>query len=173
MIVLMISPVSALAVNGCAFGTRQAALEYPPKKLSETYAREQGSSSSSTNAPRIVLVPFTDERADKVNIGEVRNGWGMHTADVVSKNDVVQWINDAIKLELERAGYAVSVGQGGSPSKDDAVLSGQILTVFCKALFSYEGEVSLFVTLERNGKEMKRRYTGEGSAGMNLALTQA
>ena len=107
---------SLLVTNGCAFGTRQATLEYPPKKLAETYAREQTSLSPSANIPKIVLIPLTDERADKVNVGEVQNGWGMRTADVMSKNDVVPWINDAIKLELERAGYAVGVRGGGSPS---------------------------------------------------------
>ncbi len=145
---------------------------YPPKKLADNYAQAEVTATPSADASRVLLIPFADERADKVNVGEVRNGWGMHTADVVSKNDVVQWINDAVKLELERAGYAVTVAQGPDRPQGTTVISGEILTVFCEAMFSYEGEVSLFVTISQGDNEvLRRRYTGTGGAGVHWAAT--
>jgi hypothetical protein len=51
-------------------------------------------------------------------------------------------------------------------------LRGDILTVYCTALFSYEGEVSFFAHVEKDGRQLvNNRYTGKGSAGLNWAAT--
>ena len=93
----------------------------------------------------------------------------MHTADVVTEDDVEAWVRDAIAYELTEAGYRLvdgSVGDAGT------VLSGKVLTVYCKAMFNYEGQVSFFATLARAGSELiDERYTGEGSAGLNWTAT--
>ena len=65
-----------MVTNGCAFGTRRVALQTPP------VASIHGSAPVSTAAQgKIVLLAFADQRSNKRAVGEVRNRWGMHTAD--------------------------------------------------------------------------------------------
>lgn len=149
--------------SGCAFGTRHATLGYASTPVV--------SPSTSTGTP-ISLVRFVDQRGEKRAIGEVRNGYGMRTAEVVPDKDIAAWITQGVQAELEKAGYRVSVSETPTTSSPTATLSGDVVTVYCSAMFSYEGEVSFFARLMKDGKEiLAKRYTGKGSAGLNWAAT--
>ncbi len=121
----------------------------------------------------VVLQPFTDQRrrTDKFSIGEVRNGWGVPTAEVVADSDVVEWVMKGIETELAAKG--VRVVRGGQPSAPDLpVLAGDVLTVYTTAVFVYDGKVELAVTLRQAGREvLQKQYAGSGGAGLVWAAT--
>ena len=98
----------------------------------------------------------------------------MKTADVVAKNDVAEWVTDAIVEEFQHAGYQVTRGSSSKESTSGLVVSGEVLTVYCTALFSYEGDVSFTAIVMKDGKELiRKRYTGQGGAGVNWAATSS
>ena len=162
--------------TGCAFGTRHVTLVYPPEQKEVTKAlgpkAAEASPAPAVTSESIILLQFADERSEKRLIGEVRNAYGMRTADVVTEGNVAEWVTEAMKMELEKAGYNVTKVESLSSPTTGPVVAGEILTVHCTALWSYEGEVSFYARVHENGKEIfKRRYTGKGSVGLNMAAT--
>lgn len=57
-----------------------------------------------------VDVTLTDQREVRDVVGRKINGWGMETAGILSTNDVVKLVQNAIGTELEMRGFAR--GQG-------------------------------------------------------------
>lgn len=169
-------PVALVAVvflSGCAFGTRQPTLVYPPASESGEKAVAHAAVKPSPKNVQIVLKPFTDQRSDKKVVGTVRNAFGMRTADVIPTNSVSDWVTQAMRTELRNSGYTViseiptDTSQGAS-----AVVSGEVLNVFCDMYFSYTGQVSLVAKVSQDGKELlNKHYAGEGSAGLAVAAT--
>jgi len=165
--------VSVVFLAGCAFGTRQPTLIYPPASESSEQSVAHAADKPSPKTVRIVLKPFTDQRSDKKVVGTVRNALGMRTADVIPTNSVTDWVTQAMSTELRNKGYTViselptDTSQGTS-----AVVSGEILNVFCDMYFSYTGQVSLVAKVSQDGKELlDKHYAGEGSAGLAVAMT--
>lgn len=160
----------AVALTGCAFGTRQASLSYPP--VASGAAVQPAAASVSKNTT-IVLSRFADERTDKSVVGTVRNGFGMRTADVVATKDVSEWVTSAVGSELRANGYKVVSG-ADQDLKDPklVVLSGSVQNAFCDMYMSYSGQVSLLAKVTSGNSEViNRQYTGEGSAGVVMAAT--
>jgi len=156
-------------VNGCAFGTRHATLVYPPA------SRFAASTNATPRAKlgQVSLGTFSDERAEKVVIGYVRNGYGMKTAEVHLDSSVVPFINDATRYELNRAGWEI-VDQQIVTNSSIPVISGEVLVLRCDAYLSYEGEATLIIHATRNGHEVfKKAYSGNGGGHMNWASTGA
>jgi len=153
----------------CAFGNRHVTLDYPPDKSSESAGPKTAEAAPMPiNGKSISLFQFVDQRSNKNVIGEVRNGWGMRTADVVAENDIANWLTNAVKTELEKAGYKVTLENQINPNVSNIALSGEIIHIYCMAMMTYEGEVSFFAQLQKDGKELlRKRYTGKGSAGLN------
>lgn len=169
-------PLSFLAVilllHGCAFGTRHVDLSYPPKNPERTGGGVAHAASAPAIGAQVILLPFENRRLKGDRIGDVLNGYGMKTAKVVAKNDVGEWISQAIVLELEKAGYEVQRMDALKEDASNLVISGDILRVFCTAYLSYEGEVSFRVEVKKEGKELLHKtYLGEGGAGLNWAAT--
>lgn len=164
----------AVLAAGCAFGTRQPTLIYPP-------AAEPGVSGVAQAAPQpaaknvaIVLNAFGDQRSDKKGVGTVRNGFGMRTAEVIPTNSVPQWVTEAMRTELKNAGYTLASEPPASGAPPGSVaVNGDVLNAFCDVYFTYTGQVSLLVKANRDGKVLlDRHYSGEGSAGLNVAATE-
>lgn len=158
---------------GCAFGTREATLIYPPTSDGDAKVAPDKVAKPEPREPKIQLLQFRDERTEKNLVGTVRNGYGMRTADVIAKNSVTEWVTQALKLELQSRGFTVVTGapkEGGEAGT--IVISGEILNVFCDMYFSYTGQVSLVVKVSNSAGELYRRhYAGEGSAGLAFAMT--
>lgn len=163
--------VLVIFLGGCAFGSRQATLIYPPAP--ESGQIPVAHAATSPKNVQIVIMPFNDQRSDKSVVGTVRNTFGMRTADVVPVNSVTEWVSQALRTELQSNGYAVHSGtQGDRPATPAAVISGDILNVFCDMYFNYTGQVSLVARVSRGGKELfANHYTGEGSAGVAWGAT--
>lgn len=162
-----------LGITGCAFGTRHAELSYPPN------ANDGGSSIASAHAEasvpgksREVVVHVTDQRTSRERIGNVRNGLGMDTANVITNDDVRLWVKSALTSELANAGYTI-VADGGRATSDDAIgLNAEILEVYCDVYMTYDGDVSMGVTLSGKDRQpFQRIYEGGGSAGVAWGLT--
>lgn len=168
--------VGALMVavlSGCAFGTRQPTLVYPPPGDPSVTVAETARSTAAPKKTKIVLAPFRDERTDKTVVGTVRNGFGMRTADVVPTNNVANWVTDAVGTELRLSGYSVVRGGASDPNDPESVLiGGDVLNVFCDMYLSYTGQVSLLVRVSRGNRDLlAKHYAGEGSAGLAMAAT--
>ena len=165
--------VSLIFLAGCAFGTRNATLLYPPKAESGAVSVALAATKPAPKHVQIVLGTFSDQRTDKKVVGTMRNGFGMRTADVVAMNSVPDWVMQAIKMELENSGYSVvTVAGGDSAAGANAIVSGEILNVFCDMYMSHTGQVSLLTRVSKGGKEvLNKHYSGEGSAGLAFAGT--
>lgn len=165
--------VSLICLAGCAFGTRNATLKYPPKAEAASMPAAHATTVPVPKNIKIALVDFSDQRKDKKVVGTMRNGLGMRTADVVAMNSVPEWVTQAIKSELESRGYSVvPVAADDNAPADNALVSGEILNVFCDMYFNYAGQVSLLTKVRKGGKDvLTKNYSGEGSAGVAFAGT--
>lgn len=163
----------AALLAGCALGTREATLIYPPAPDGEAKAVPSKVAKPEPREPKIQLLQFHDERQEKSMVGTVRNAYGMRTADVISKNSVTDWVTQALKQELQNHGFTVITGvPKESAEAASIVISGEILNVFCDMYFSYTGQVSLLVKVSSSAGELySRHYAGEGSAGIAFAAT--
>lgn len=170
---LLLSLFATTLLAGCAFGTRQPTLIYPPTPETTSQSEKQAIPPAETKTITIMLHDFRDERTDKSVVGTVRNGFGMRTADVIPTNSVPAWVTQAIELELKDVGYPVVRGTAEAGAKpNEVVVSGEILNVFCDMYMSYTGQVSLLVRVNSKGSELfSRHYAGEGSAGLAWAAT--
>jgi len=146
------------AIAGCAFGDRTARLTYPPVDTAPL----------PTAVASVTLLAPEDRRPEPRNVvGFVRNGFYMHTADVETSDEVAAWVASALRVELPRAGIGVVDGAEGVPTVAVA-----ILRVHSNAYFSYSGNVSLDVTVGREGAaDTVAHVEGEGSGGVNWAST--
>src|SRR5574343_311680 len=158
----------AVALAGCAFGTRQASLTYPPAAVEQAAV-----SGAVTKKTTIVLNKFGDERSDKSVVGTVRNGFGMSTADVVATTDVSDWVTKAVGTELWANGYRCVSGSPETFNDTKVVaVSGTVLNACCDMYMSHTGQVSLLAKVRKENNEViTRHYNGEGSAGLAVAAT--
>lgn len=141
------------AISGCAFGTRMPTLTYntvlPP---------------GSPKNVSIKVVSFEDKRQNKVEIGYIRNAYGMRCAKVISTNGVGEWITNALKAELLNAGYVFS-----DDSKN--LVSGDIIEVFCDTSFAYEGKIMVRVILKKGEEIILDKNYSAKEEEMNWAAT--
>jgi len=162
-----------LLLTGCAFGTRQPTLIYPPQASSDGTGVAHAAGAPTPKTVKIILRQFTDQRSDKKVVGTVRNAFGMKTAEVIPTNSVADWVTEAVRRELLDSGYNV-VDESAVADSDIAVVSGEVLSVFCDTYFSYSGQVSLLARVKRGDKELlNKHYAGEGSAGLAWAGTKS
>lgn len=165
--------IGVVLLAGCAFGTREATLVYPPAPDADAKTAPVKVAKAEAREPKIQLLQFRDERTEKAMVGTVRNGYGMRTADVIAKNSVTEWVTQALNLELQNRGFTVVTGAPKDIAEAGTiVISGEVLNVFCDMYFSYTGQVSLVVKVsDSTGELYRRHYAGEGSAGLAWAAT--
>lgn len=166
--------VLAIALlNGCAFGTREVMLSYPPPVSESTLKSAHATTPAQANGKTIIIDTISDTRSVKHRIGNVRNGFGMDTADVIAKNDVREWVIDALDWELKHAGYTVKHSASkGEIGKSATILNGQVNHIYCDVYFNYDGKAAVILKATHNGKDLiNNMYTGSGSAGANFAAS--
>lgn len=162
----------AISTSACAFGNRTVTLNYPPEDSSKDSGIPTAQAAVAPVDSLIVLAPFQNKLEKGKLIGEVLNGYGMHTADVNAGNDIAQWATEGIRYEMEKAGYNVKVMPEVNNPKDGLLIQGEVGRVFCTAYLTYEGEVGLAARLELNGEEVfNKRYLGRAKSGLNWAMT--
>jgi len=167
--------VATALLAGCVLGDRQPTLHYPPKAEPGAVPVAQAAANPGPKNVQIVLRPFVDQRSDKKVVGTTRNAFGMRMADVIPTNSVPDWVTQAIRTELQNSGYVVVLAGAAEEAAagTSAIVSGEVLNVFCDMYMSYTGQVSLLTRVSRGGKEvLNRHYAGEGSAGLAWAATE-
>jgi len=158
---LALAAVLLATSAGCAFGNRTARLAWPPP--GQPLAPAPGAT-----ALAVAVVPVVDRRPEpRRQVGTVRNGYYMHTADVETDADLAAWAGAALVDELHRAGVQVVAPAAGVPE-----VGAELQRVASDAYFVYSGEVDLRAWLRRGGAVIyDAQLHGEGSAGMNWAAT--
>ncbi len=124
-----------------------------------------------SNGVRVAMKTVTDVRPDPKNlIGYVRNGFYMHTADVLTSDDVAGWATGALRMELEWAGLDVV-----EPGPATPVLGADLSKIFCDAYWHYNGAVSLRVWVDdANGHRLLEKvFETEDTQGMNWAASES
>ena len=118
----------------------------------------------------IAVLPFIDRRSDTTKVGDVRNGFGMKMAPIRTVNRVPVWVQDALALELNNAGYTADTATTVPDSS--LAIQGEVLMAHTDAYFSYGGEVEVLIRLTKGGRDlMSHVYAGKGSAGTNWGAT--
>lgn len=170
-IISMLVVVSLL--SGCAFGTREVMLAYPPPVTNIGMQVAHASTQTEKNGIKVIIGKLEDKRTVTHRIGNVRNGFGMDTADVVAKNNVRNWVVDALEWELKNAGYSVSKSETSRDNIKSAVMvSGEINQIYCDVYFNYDGKATVLLKAMQNGKNVVHNtYYGSGSAGANFAAS--
>jgi hypothetical protein len=158
---------SALVLSACAFGNRKVDLTYPPKDYDQY--KLNGSVSQALGVRKIALV-VTDERSgDKKYLGEVRNGFYMHTADVVTEDNVQAWVQKAFTHELQRSGFTIVPA-----NQSEAILKVAVHSIHCNAYWGYSADINLRLQFNKGPKTATTVVIeGFGSDGMNWAATSA
>ena len=161
-------------LSGCVIGERRPTLYYPAKAEQSAIPAANAGAKAPAKPIQIVLRTFDDQRADKKVVGTTRNGFGMKMADVTPVNSVPDWVQMALRNELQDAGYdVVTDAKADDAAPNRAVVTGEILNVYCDMYFNYTGQVSMVARVNKAGKEvLNRHYSGEGSAGVAWAATE-
>ncbi len=156
---------------GCAFGTRYVDLGYPPQKPAKIDAMDPSAALAGPRT-RDVILAVNDARPSRDRIGNVRNGYGMDTASILTETNIEVWVYDAIELELEKLGFrTVAQGDAAADRVDDR-LTANVVKVYCDIYAIYDGEVTLQAALVRDGENpVTREYPAKVSSGLSFAAT--
>lgn len=150
-----------LACGGCAFGTREVT-------LSPVVANNLPSKVTVHTELIQVLEP-EDTRGLAPNfVGYIRNGFGVHTADVVANEPIKKWVQKSLLENLRAAGYTAveANGDGG-----ELVITSTITKLDCDMYFSYNAVVTLSVSLKENKQVFFSKSYGGNATAMVAFIT--
>ena len=128
-----------LGLAGCAV-TQRMTLEYTP-----VYPK---------NAPNNITIsvkPFEDARTKKDVVGLSYGPIGNVASKAVANNSVVEWIGDALKVELQNAGYNINLDGNASN-----IIEGDVFDVISETTSVYYGYIKLRIILKQDNKEIFR-----------------
>lgn len=116
---------------GCAFGDRSVTL---------TYDRPLGE----PKVPRgvaVVLERPEDRRPGPAELlGEKRSGLGAKTAEILTEQDVIDWVHQALRLEFENAGFVIAPSGSRGPLLR---VSTEVREVSCEEGIGFGGSIRL------------------------------
>jgi len=154
---------SLVFLGACAFEDREVELSYVPAA---------GGALPAGQSYDVTLADFTDTRPNPAFVGKVLNGYGMHTADVLATNSVAVWVTEAVRLELERAGFTVV--PVGEASPDAFHLSGDVVQVSSDAYFKYKAAIVLQAKLVRRDEILVlENFSNRADGDVNAFATGA
>ena len=135
--------IVASQATGCAFGTRFVDLSYPPKNVSEQASEAATASMRFRELPSDIVLEVYDKRDQMERIGNIRNGYGIDTASILTEQNIAVWVHDAIDYELDRLGIAVIEVYDADFDEPPAKLVVDVKKVYCDIYAMYDGEVAL------------------------------
>ncbi len=158
---LLITACSVL-LPACAFTDRHVSLA-PPQTIPQLAV-----AASPAQPGKVVSVARPqDLRPDPTTVGNIRNGYGMVTAQVRSNNDVALWVTNSLVTGLEQAGYRVeraeTVETTQTPLAIDVGVS-RVFTEYVPGFFTISGKADIAAQIEiyKQGQRVLRRvYTGK------------
>jgi hypothetical protein len=159
--------VGTTQIVGCAFGTRYVELSYPPENEVEIILPETQPAATGPRTHQVILAVH-DARETRDRIGNVRNGFGMDTASILTEDNIEVWVHEAVIFELDQLGYQV-LDHRGTPSDASADrLTATVQKVYCDIYAVYDGEVTLKATLERADEQpLLAEFPTKVSSGLN------
>lgn len=93
--------IAIALLNGCALSKEYIPINYAPQNNVTTVA----------GAERVsVKVQVSDVRSIHDRVGNKKNGYGMEMAPIISTNDVIGVLQNAIETELSNRGFKLSEG---------------------------------------------------------------
>ncbi|MEI8245998.1 MAG: YajG family lipoprotein [Lentisphaerota bacterium] len=142
---------SIAVLSGCAFGDRVVCVT---PVIAETCPE------TTVHTEIKVLAP-EDSRGKKANfVAYVRNGFRMHTADVLADKTVQQWVQDTLIANLKKAGYNPIAG--GDKNIDGISISTKISKLECDVGVQYDSSITITVTVQKdNVTAFQDTYHGE------------
>jgi hypothetical protein len=99
---------------------------------------------------RIAVLPFTDARKDKTLIGE--NVEGEQPKPVTTQDDVAAFLTERTRLIFREAGLPITE----KAEEAQVTLSAEVLNFKVTEGGTYQGEVSLLVSVKAQGQEIWR-----------------
>ncbi len=153
---LMMAIIAILVIgNGCAFGNRHLTLD-------PVYSDNLPPKTATTCKIQVPLPEDARNNQQAPNfVGYVRNGYGMHTADVLADKDANVWVQSCITENLKRAGFNVINGKIASSG---LVISTSIRSLVCDAGMNLKATVILDVKLKKGDLTFfNRTFTGKAS----------
>ena len=157
---LLIIALLTISAQACAFIDNEVQLEY------QSVA---GLTPNPSNTRVIFLSLIEDSRPDKMRVGVIRNGYGMETANVLSKDDVRVWISNTLKGNLEQAGYSVRAVEGAfAPTDGQFHLSGEIIKAYSDPQVGFltitvQGDVQAVMQAQFQGRRTNKLIIGQYS----------
>lgn len=170
----LIAPIVPMLMlcSGCAFGHRVVALNYSPSAGASNDGNAQAIHVSAIRdvCPNNEVTVFAQGR----EIGEIRNGWYVKTACVVSQSmDLSPWITDALAKELKEHGFE-PVQVTSLPPECPLGLSGSLSECYSKMKFFGGQTCTLKATfsIHKNGATLStKQYIAQHNGGLGLGLT--
>jgi hypothetical protein len=182
-IVFLVVVVASL--NACAFGTREVKLSYPPQAPKDAGIANTSEPIEKGNGQTILLLTVKNQRkpvdSDVVDdegkeiVGHVRNTYGMQTANIVTTDNMEEWVENAIAYELKQHNYNVirEVSQLEEP-EEHLILQGSTFFIYIDNYFNYDGQVKLHIVLKKGGTDeilIDKVYEGQAKEAC-LAATE-
>jgi hypothetical protein len=160
--------VVLMLLSGCALVDQKVPLVY-----GQASAGVRTQSSGDIRIEKPVPPELTVKGKGLAVIGSVKNTYGMKTADTVTTDSVSDWVAQALRTELEAAGFKPTVVDDISVSPDNGIKT-RIIKVWVEQdpgfwTVGAIGEVQLRMALYREGKKVKEfdvESKGQGSRSM-------
>ena len=117
----------------------------------------------------LFLGSFEDGR-QKLDVGSKRNVYGIPIVTLVTEDDVALWVTNALKLEMENAGYTIT----DQIQNEAYQFEGKVIRVYTTTYFIYHGRMTVEISVKREGSEVFRKiYTTKVSNGISFIASSA
>ena len=121
MLLACVISTAAVSMTGCAFVDKHVVLTYTPRNRKPAVPAEG----------LVVVGPFADLRENPALVSEVRNGYGMHTANVYAEDENAgHWVALALVAELRNQGYAVETSDLPADRHSNPHIGGSVPHVY-------------------------------------------
>lgn len=166
--ILGVIVIMMLFTLGCAFVDQKVPLVY-----NQEVAGVNGEKYGPIQIEKPTPPDLETTKNGLVIIGNVKNTYGMKTADTVTGDSVSDWVAQALSIELKAVGFAPQVVDSVSSSTGQGVKT-RVLKVWVEQdpgfwTVGAIGEVQLRIALYRNGKRIKEfdiESKGQGDRSM-------
>jgi len=153
-----------VSTYGCAFGTRHVTLNPMTTSIALNVSGES------------TFLEVVDKRNPSLKpvVGHVKNAYGMKTASIVADKEVSVWMRDIIAEEIKRSG-AKLITEEVNLDKGMSKITIDVLVFYAQAFMRYGGEVSVVLSVKKNGRDIikEKTYTGKATLGMNWGASSA
>lgn len=111
----------------------------------------------------VVINSFEDNRKS-ARLGSIRNFYGMPIIKLVTDDNITQWVTNALKLEMENAGYMITDHCHGNAYE----IGGKLIKAYTTSYLLYHGRMMIEVIVKKGEEEIFRKtYMTKENNGIN------